>query len=278
MEAAGMVYVCRARGLFRKNKISPMTGDTVRIQAEKDGTGYIEEIMPRKNFLVRPPVSNIDQLMIVVSVCDPAPNFFVIDKTIAAAEDKRIEPIMVISKTDLQSGGQIEEIYRKAGFLCFSVSSATGDGVEAVRPRLAGKITAFTGNSGVGKSSLLNRIAPGLNLETGEISYKLGRGRHTTRQVELIRLGENTYVADTPGFSSIQIERYDLVRKEDLQYCFREFEPYRNHCRFTSCSHVCEKGCAVIRAVEEGKISRSRHDSYAAMYAEVKEIKEWNLK
>lgn len=278
VEAAGMVYECKARGVFRKNKITPMVGDWVRVDLEQDGTGFIEEILPRKNFLVRPPVSNIDQLVIVVSVCEPAPNFFIIDKTIAAAEDKQIEPILVVSKTDLQSGGEIETIYRGAGFSCFSVSSVTGGGVERLRPLLTGKITAFTGNSVVGKSSLLNSINHTLNLETGEISHKLGRGRHTTRQVEFISLGENTYVADTPGFSSIQMERYEIVRKENLQYCFREFQPYLNRCRFTSCSHVCEKGCAVVQAVENGEISQSRHESYVAMYNEVKDIKEWNLK
>ncbi len=278
VEAAGTIYECKARGVFRKKKITPFVGDHVNISVDSEGTGSIEEILPRRNFLTRPPVSNIDQLMIVVSVCDPAPSPLIIDKTIAAAEDKAIEPVLLVSKTDLQDAEWLREIYAKTGIPYYSISSLTGEGIDEVRKLLRGKITAFTGNSGVGKSSLLNRIDDSLNLQTGEISQKLGRGRHTTRQVELIKLGDDTYVADTPGFSSIQIERYDLVKKENLQYCFREFEPYLNQCRFTSCSHTCEKGCSVIQAVNDGIISASRHESYVAMYNEVKDLKEWEMK
>jgi ribosome biogenesis GTPase len=278
VEAAGAIYECKARGVFRKNKITPLAGDHVTISTKEDGTGTIEEILPRRNFLTRPPVSNIDQLIIVVSVCEPSPNTLIIDKTIAAAEDKKIEPILVVSKTDLQDGRELCDIYEKTGIPYYMISSVTGEGVDKVRELLHGKVTAFTGNSGVGKSSLLNCIDERLNLPTGEISLKLGRGRHTTRQVELIKLEEGSYVADTPGFSSIQIERYDLVNKDNLQYCFREFAPYLNHCKFSSCSHTCEKGCAVIQAVEEGFISRSRHDNYVSMYNEVKDLKEWNMK
>ncbi len=278
VEAAGAVYECKARGVFRKNKITPLAGDHVTISTEEDGTGTIEEILPRRNFLIRPPVSNIDQLIIVVSVCEPSPNTLIIDKTIAAAEDKGIEPILAVSKTDLQDCRQLCDIYEKTGIPYYMISSATGEGVDEIRALLHGKITAFTGNSGVGKSSLLNCIDERLHLPTGEISLKLGRGRHTTRQVELIKLEEATYVADTPGFSSIQIERYDIVNKDNLQYCFREFAPYLNRCKFASCSHICEKGCAVIQAVEEGLISRSRHENYVNMYNEVKDLKEWNMK
>ncbi len=278
VEAAGTIYECKARGVFRKKKITPFVGDHVNISVDSEGTGSIEEILPRRNFLTRPPVSNIDQLMIVVSVCDPAPSPLIIDKTIAAAEDKAIEPVLLVSKTDLQDAEWLREIYAKTGIPYYSISSLTGEGIDEVRKLLRGKITAFTGNSGVGKSSLLNRIDDSLNLQTGEISQKLGRGRHTTRQVELIKLGDDTYVADTPGFSSIQIERYDLVKKENLQYCFREFEPYLNQCRFTSCSHTCEKGCSVFQAVNDGIISASRHESYVAMYNEVKDLKEWEMK
>ena len=278
VEAADMLYECKARGLFRKNKVTPFVGDHVKIALEKDGTGTIEEILPRKNFLVRPPVSNIDQLVIVVSICDPSPSTLIIDKTIAAAEDKGIEPIIVISKTDLKDSEWLNEIYQNTGISLLSISSATGEGIETMKKLLERRISAFTGNSGVGKSSLLNRIDTRFHLQTGEISQKLGRGRHTTRQVEFLKLGEHTYVADTPGFSSISVEQYDLVKKENLQYCFREFAPYLNQCKFVSCSHTCEKGCAVLKAVEEGRISKSRHESYVAMYNEVKDIKEWNLK
>jgi ribosome biogenesis GTPase len=278
VEAAGAVYECKARGVFRKNKVTPLAGDHVTISTEEDGTGTIEEILPRRNFLIRPPVSNIDQLIIVVSVCEPSPNTLIIDKTIAAAEDKGIEPVLVVSKTDLQDCQGLCEIYGKTGIPYYMISSATGEGVDEIRKLLNGKVTAFTGNSGVGKSSLLNCIDERLHLPTGEICLKLGRGRHTTRQVELIKLEEETYVADTPGFSSIQIERYDIVNKDNLQYCFREFAPYLSRCKFASCSHTCEKGCAVIQAVEEGLISRSRHENYVNMYNEVKDLKEWNMK
>ena len=278
VETEEQLYSCKARGVFRKKGITPLAGDLVEIRLGEDGTGYVEEILPRKNFLTRPPVANIDQLIVVTSVCDPSPNTLLIDEAIAAAEDKEIEPVVVVSKTDLESGEWLRDIYEKAGIPFFAVSSVTDEGIEAVKSLLKGKVTAFTGNSGVGKSSLLNRIDPRLALETGEISQKLGRGRQTTRKVELLKLGDDTYVADTPGFSSISLEQCDLVRKENLQFCFREFEPYRNQCKFPSCSHTCEKGCAVLQAVQEGEIHLSRHTSYVAMYNEVKDLKEWEMK
>lgn len=278
VETEEQLYSCKARGVFRKKGITPLAGDLVEIRLGEDGTGYVEEILPRKNFLTRPPVANIDQLIVVTSVCDPSPNTLLIDEAIAAAEDKEIEPVVVVSKTDLESGEWLRDIYEKAGIPFFAVSSVTDEGIEAVKSLLKGKVTAFTGNSGVGKSSLLNCIDPRLALETGEISQKLGRGRHTTRKVELLKLGDDTYVADTPGFSSISLEQCDLVRKENLQFCFREFEPYRNQCKFPSCSHTCEKGCAVLQAVQEGEIHLSRHTSYVAMYNEVKDLKEWEMK
>lgn len=274
----GRIYECKARGIFRKRKMSPYAGDRVILTVEEDGTGTIEEIEPRKNQLIRPPVANIDQLFIVVSVREPSPSTLIIDKIIAAAENKGIEPVLVISKADLEDAGWLCEIYDKAGIPCIPISSVTGEGVEKVREMLCGKISAFTGNSGVGKSTLLNCVDPRLALETGEISQKLGRGRHTTRQVELLHLPGGGYVADTPGFSSMDLERYELVRKEDLPHCFREFAPYLGECRFTSCSHTCEKGCAVLEAVKEGKIASSRHESYVAMYQEVKDVKEWQMK
>ena len=277
VEAAGTVYECRARGVFRKKNMSPLVGDLVTAVVLEDGTGTVSEITPRKNQLVRPPIANLDQLILVVSICDPAPSTLVIDKMIAAAEEQGIEPVLVVSKTDLQDAGWLRAIYEKAGIPFYAVSSVTGEGVEAVRPLLQGKITAFTGNTGAGKSSLLNCIDPAFGLATGEISQKLGRGRHTTRHVELLPV-EGGYVADTPGFSFIQIDRYNMVKKEDLQFCFREFAPYLQSCRFVSCSHVKEKGCAVLEAVEKGQISPSRHESYVAMYNEVKDIKEWQLK
>lgn len=275
VKAGDTVYECKARGVFRRNAITPLVGDHVKLLIEENQSPVIAEILPRNNSLIRPPMANLDQLVLVAATCDPAPSTLVIDKIIAAAEDKGISPILVISKIDLEQAQWLRDIYEPIGFPVVLVSSATGEGVEQVKELLRGKITAFTGNSGVGKSSLLNQIDRRFCLETGEISRKLGRGRHTTRQVELFPLEGGGYVADTPGFSAIQMERYDVVHKEQLPYCFREFEPFLDQCRFPSCSHTCEKGCAVLEAVREGKISRSRHESYVALYQEVKDWKEW---
>ena len=272
------MYTCTARGKFRKERISPYAGDRVRITGEEDGTGALEEILPRRNFLVRPPIANIDQLFIVASLRHPFPEPLIIDKTIAVAELGEIQPILVLTKTDLEDGSQLKAIYDLAEIPCLVVSSVTGRGVDQVRALLRGKISAFTGNSGVGKSTLLNAVFPEFQLKTGEISQKLGRGHHTTREVELYKLEGGGYVADTPGFSTFDIERYRLTDKERLAYGFREFLPYLGECQFTSCSHTCEKGCAILQAVEEGKISRSRHESYCSMYQEVKDVKQWQQK
>ncbi len=271
-------FTCTARGRFRKERISPYAGDRVRILGEEDGTGALEEILPRRNFLVRPPLANLDQLFIVSSLRDPYPEPLIIDKTIAVAELEGIQPALVLTKTDLEDASSLKAIYDLAGVPCLVVSSVSGEGVDQVRKLLAGKVSAFTGNSGVGKSTLLNALFPQLELKTGEISQKLGRGRHTTREVELYKLEDGGYVADTPGFSTFEIERYRLTEKERLVYGFREFEPYLGKCQFTSCSHTCEKGCAILQAVEEGKIARSRHESYCAMYQEIKDVKQWQQK
>lgn len=275
VESSERIYECRARGIFRKEGVTPMAGDHITFTPKEDGSGTVDAILPRRNYLLRPPVANIDQLIVVVSVCEPAPNPLVLDKTIAAAEDREVEPVLVFSKIDLQDASPLCEIYSRAGYRCFCVSSATGEGVEEVETILRGKITAFTGNSGVGKSSLINSMFGRFHLETGEISRKLGRGRHTTRQVELLKLEGGGYVADTPGFSSISLEKSDPIPKENLPFCFREFAPYLGKCKFTSCSHTCEKGCAVLQAVEAGEISRSRHESYVEIYRELKDRKEW---
>ena len=271
-------FTCTARGKFRKERISPYAGDRVRITAEEDGTGALEEILPRKNFLARPPIANIDQLFIVSSLRDPYPEPLIIDKTIAVAEMMDISPVLVLTKTDLDDPSELKAIYDLAGVPCLVVSSKTGDGVDPVRQLLRGKISAFTGNSGVGKSTLLNAVFPHFDLKTGEVSQKLGRGRHTTREVELYKLQDGGYVADTPGFSTFDIERYRLTDKEKLAFGFREFAPYLAECQFSSCSHTCEKGCAILQAVEEGKIPRSRFESYCAMYEEIKDVKQWQQK
>lgn len=277
VEAADEIYECKARGVFRKEKLSPLVGDKVTISINENAENTIDEIMPRKNALTRPPVVNIDNLIIVVSTVEPKPSTLVIDKLIAVAEHKNIEPIIVITKSDLASAQEIFDIYTLAGFKTIIVSNETKDGVDEVKAVLKDKISALTGNSGVGKTSLLNNLDETLALKTAQISKKLGRGRHTTRQAELYRVCDG-FVVDTPGFSSFEIDKSDIILEDELAYCFRDFSDYIEKCKFyPSCTHTADKGCAVVEAVNEGKISKSRHNSYVQLYNEVKDIKEWNL-
>lgn len=277
VEAADEIYECKARGVFRKEKLSPLVGDKVTISINENAENTIDEIMPRKNALTRPPVVNIDNLIIVVSTVEPKPSTLVIDKLIAVAEHKNIEPIIVITKSDLASAQEIFDVYTLAGFKTIIVSNETKDGVDEVKAVLKDKISALTGNSGVGKTSLLNNLDETLALKTAQISKKLGRGRHTTRQAELYRVCDG-FVVDTPGFSSFEIDKSDIILKDELAYCFRDFSDYIEKCKFyPSCTHTADKGCAVVEAVNEGKISKSRHNSYVQLYNEVKDIKEWNL-
>lgn len=276
---------CQARGVFRKREQTPYVGDQVEVECSGQ-LGYIMKIEERKNFLIRPPLANIDQLVMTVSILEPAPNTLVLDKLIAIAELKGIEPVVVVTKADLappEQSQQFLEIYRRAGFETVGFSAVTGQGLERVKELLRGRVSGFCGNSGVGKTTLLNCLEPALSLDTGSISKKLGRGRHTTRHVELFPLftgeeGPPSYIADTPGFSAIEVEQFDTILKEQLPDCFREFAPYIGKCKFTSCSHTCEKGCAVLEGLEKGEIALSRHESYRQMYADAKNIKEWELK
>ena len=277
VEAADEIYECKARGVFRKEKLSPLVGDKVTISINENAENTIDEIMLRKNALTRPPVVNIDNLIIVVSTVEPKPSTLVIDKLIAVAEHKNIEPIIVITKSDIASAQEIFDIYTLAGFKTIIVSNETKDGIDEVKAVLKNKISALTGNSGVGKTSLLNNLDETLALKTAQISKKLGRGRHTTRQAELYRVCDG-FVVDTPGFSSFEIDKSDIILKDELAYCFRDFSDYIEKCKFyPSCTHTADKGCAVVEAVNEGKISKSRHNSYVQLYNEVKDIKEWNL-
>lgn len=276
VDTADGVIECKARGKFRRTVGKPVVGDQVRVGLQSDGTGYLLEIFPRRNCLIRPALANIDLIVAVASAAPPVTDPFLIDKVIAIAENKGIEPLVVINKTDLEPGGEWLETYRLAGIDAIAVSAETGEGVQQLRGRISGKTAAFAGNSGVGKSSLLNRLLPSFGAQVGEISGRIGRGRHTTRHIELVPF-EGGYLADTPGFSSFDTEQMDLVLSEDLQYAFREFEPYIGRCQFTGCAHVKEKGCAVLEAVAASKIAPSRHESYVKLYESVKDRKKWEI-
>lgn len=272
IESSDTIYECKARGIFRKEGISPSVGDNVIFE-----DGVITEILPRKNYIIRPPLANLDRLIFVVSAAKPSPNLLLLDKFIAVAEYENIEPVIVITKVDLESCENILDVYTRAGISVYVIDYNDEDPAEKIRLLLKDKISAFTGNSGVGKSTLLNEICGDFNISTGEISEKLGRGRHTTRHSELYKLPWGGYIADTPGFSTFETNKYNIIRKEELADCFREFRSYVGKCKFRDCSHTREKGCSIIEATEQGIISKSRHDSYCCMYEEAKQIKEWEL-
>ena len=271
------LVTCRARGILRKEGNSPLTGDLVEITVEK-GKGMVEKILPRKNHFIRPAVANVDALVVFAANVNPVTEPFLIDRVAAIAGDQNVPVYLCVNKCDLDPAHDLVRIYEHAGFPVICTSAETGEGVEALRALLEGKLTAFTGNSGVGKSSILNRLAPELKLETGEVSEKLGRGRHTTRHVELYRLGENTYVADTPGFSSFDTDQMELILKENLQYAFPDFGSFIGKCRFDDCSHRKEPDCAVRAAVEAGDIEASRYESYLRLYEKSSQIKAWEIK
>ena len=259
------VVECRARGRFRRQDQSPLVGDFVRITRQRD-KGVLEALLPRKNAFIRPAVANIDQLVVLASCAIPVTEPFLIDRVLAIAQLQNVPALVVVNKDDLAPAQPLAEIYRRADVPVLVTSAETGEGIKALREALAGKLSCLTGNSGVGKSSLLNRACPQLQLPVGEVSEKLGRGRHTTRHIELYSLGSNTFVADTPGFSAFDTERMELVHKEQLQYAFPEFAPYLGHCQFPDCAHRKEPGCAVRKALAEGEIGQTRYDSYERLY------------
>ena len=277
VQVSDRVVSCRARGILRKEGNSPLTGDMVEITVER-GKGMVERILPRKNSFVRPAVANVDALVVFAANVNPVTEPFLIDRVAAIAGDQEVPVYLCVNKCDLDPAVDLVRIYENAGFTVICTSAETGDGVERLRQLLQGKLTAFTGNSGVGKSSILNRLCPELALPTGEVSEKLGRGRHTTRHVELYRLGDNTYVADTPGFSSFDTDQMDVILKENLQYAFPDFGRYIGRCRFDDCSHRKEPGCAVREAWETGEIEKTRYDSYLKLYEKASQIKLWELK
>ena len=275
VDTGSEVLTCRARGKFRKDGVSPLVGDRVEVRELGNGEGFVERICPRKNAFARPAVANIDQLVIIGSGAIPRTDPFLIDRVAAIAALKGCEAIILLNKCDLDRADDLYDLYRAAGFQTLRVSAETGEGLEELKPLIAGKLSAFTGNSGVGKSSILNALDPAFDLKVGEISEAFGRGRHTTRHVELFKLSCGAEIVDSPGFSSFETDELNLEWKRRLPETFREFAPYLGQCRFVGCSHTKEKGCAVLEAVRRGDIQKKRHESYLRLYEELKPLKDW---
>ena len=273
----GGVVTCRGRGSLRKGNESPLTGDMVQITVEH-GKGMVEKILPRKNRFIRPAVANVDALVVFAANVNPVTDPFLIDRVAAIAGDQEVPVYLCVNKCDLDPAMDLVRIYTHAGFPVIRASALSGEGVEELRQLIRGKLVAFTGNTGVGKSSMLNALCPDLALATGEVSEKLGRGRHTTRHVELFSLTGDTFVADTPGFSSFDTDQMDVLLKENLQFAFPDFAPYFGSCQFHDCSHRAEPGCAIRQAVEEGRIEKTRYGSYLRLYEKSSQIKLWELK
>jgi len=272
------VLQCRARGKFRREGMSPLVGDWVEVRELGGGEGFVEAVEERKNVFSRPAAANIDQLVIIASGAIPVTDPYLIDRISAIAALKGCQVLVVLNKCDLDRAEELYDIYRASAIPVLRVSAETGEGLEDLRAAIAGKLNAFTGNSGVGKSSILNSLDPAFSLPVGEVSKALGRGRHTTRHVEMFSLGDDTYVIDTPGFSSFETEELNLELKQRLSETFPEFAPYTDDCRFVGCRHVKEKGCAVLQAVKDGKIPRARHASYVRLAEELKGVNEWDKK
>ena len=293
---ASTLISCSASGSFRHNHIKPLVGDNVEViytdhslevMDTKNNDIRISAILDRKNELIRPPMANLDVMFISMAAASPAPVLPTIDKLICIAEHNDIEPVIIIGKCDLapEYAKELQAIYQKAGYDAFVLSAKTGEGTDAIRDyvntRLDGKTSAFAGASGIGKSTLLNALFPNLSLTTNTISVKIQRGRHTTRHVELYPINDADncgYIADTPGFSLLDFERFNFFDKEDLAYNMREFRDYIGECRYTKCTHTKEEGCAILEAVKDGKISKSRHDSFLEIYASLKNKHKWDYK
>lgn len=278
VSAENSVYECRARGKFRLDGTSPLVGDRVSFAISGNGKGYIEKVHERKNFFIRPAVANIDVLVFIAANTNPVTDPFLIDRVSVITEEAGCELMVCINKTDIDTADELYDIYSSSGFDTFRVSAFDGGGINELKSALKGKICAFTGNSGVGKSSILNAIVPELKLEVGEVSEKLGRGRHTTRHVELFSVDEDTFIADTPGFASFEVEMMQTIDKHELQYDFREFRSCIGRCRFADCAHLKEPGCAVIEAVQNGRIKLSRYQSYKRLYELSAQNKFWENK
>ncbi len=290
--------LCRAKGGFRHSHITPLVGDRVTVQLDTDtakatdadrrrdgGGAVIRDILPRTNALIRPPMANLDILFVTLAAASPAPILSTVDKLISIAEYHKIEPVIVVTKADLdeRTAQELSTLYAKAGFDTFVVGADDGGCLSPLAAYLnthltGGRTAAFAGASGIGKSTLMNRLFPSLSLSTNDVSHKTERGRHTTRHVELFALShteDTAYIADTPGFSLLDFDRFDFFALEDLPDTMREFAPHLGHCRYTKCSHTAEDGCAVLEAVKRGEITRSRHDSFCEMYGVLRNKKKW---
>lgn len=269
----GDVFDCKPRGVFRKEKTVLVVGDEIEAQKQENDLGIIDKLYERRNLFDRPPIANIDKMFIVIAASDPAPDTVFADKLICICRHKCVEPVIVINKCDLADITELKNTYSDIGIDCLTVSAAKEEGIDALLQKSENCLCGFAGFSGVGKSSIISLLI-NKALETGRLSKKLGRGRHTTRHVELYPLDDKTLIADTPGFSSLDVAQ-NGIRKEDLQFLFPEFEKCLGRCRFTTCAHFKEKGCAVIEAVGNGEIPKSRFESYAALYEQLKLIPDW---
>lgn len=278
VRAQGRTYSCRARGRFRLDGQSPLVGDRVCFDPAEDGSGVVTALMPRRNFFERPAVANVDRLVMIVSAAIPVTDPYLIDMVTAQCEKKNCGVLLVVNKCDLDPGDALCALYEKTPYETLRTSAETGEGVDALREAIRGRVCCFTGNSGVGKSSLLNALDSRFSLATCEISQKLGRGRHTTRHVEFFDLGSGTYVADTPGFAAYDDGAALGLRKEELASLFPEFGDYTGSCRFLDCAHLAEPGCAVTEAVGRGDIAESRYRSYRRLYEQAARIKDWQIK
>ncbi|MEA4822551.1 MAG: ribosome small subunit-dependent GTPase A [Clostridiaceae bacterium] len=278
VDTGDIIFDCRARGIFRHDKIRLTVGDNVICAEQPDGDMLITELAPRKNVLIRPAVSNLDAIVVIASTAPPETETYLIDRVFAVAVFKGIAPVLCINKADLDLGERFSQIYTHVGIPVLRVSAKTGEGIASLRDFLRGKTSALTGNSGVGKSSILSQMLPEQSLTVGELSEKLGRGKHTTRHTELYALPGGGYVADTPGFSAFDVTRLETLLREDIQYGFPEMSPFINNCRYTGCLHVKEDGCAVLEAVSNGIIPVSRYESYIRLCDELKDVRDWNRK
>ena len=279
-DKTGETVDCRAKGAFRRDKLIPLTGDKVRLRVTRTGEGFITEILTRKNSLIRPAVANVDTLVLVIASAHPDPDLYILDKLTAIAAFNGIDTVLVINKCDLKNADELKKLYHTAGIPAFCLSASEPEAshavLEQIRTLMHGKTCFFSGASGVGKSSLLNALYPSLlKLETGEISRKIARGKHTTRVTELFKVDESTYIGDTPGFSMVDVAGFNLLTSEGLLDSFPDIAAFAHGCRYTDCTHLCEDGCKVVEAVKDGKIAPTRHESFVRLYKELKAVDPW---